>query len=53
MERSKRTNTRIHHLYSSTKNKQKKNNVMIEILLSKNTSNRFKFTMTPARAKNL
>ena len=53
MEESKRTTTRIGHLSSSRKNKQKtkKIHLMTEILLSNNTSNRFKFIMTPTRGK--
>ena len=54
MEGSKRTTTRIGHLYSSTKNKQKNKkryNLVTESLLSSNTSNRFKFIMAPNRGK--
>ena len=54
MEGSKRTATRIGHLYSSTKEqakKQKRYNLMIQHLLSNNTSNRFKFIMAPTRGK--
>ena len=48
MEGSKRTTTRIGHLSSSTKNKTKKRyHFMTESLLSNNTSNHFKFIMTP------
>ena len=55
MEGSRRTATRIGHLTSSTKNKQKKKkkryNLMTESLLFKNTSTCFKFIMTPTRVK--
>ena len=54
MEGSKRTATRIGHLYSSTKEqakKQKRYNLMIQHLLSNNTSNRFKFIMAPIVGK--
>ena len=53
MEGSKRTTTRIGQLYSSTKNKQKNKryNLMTESLQSNNTSNPFKFIMTPTRRK--
>ena len=50
MEVSKRTTTRIGHLSPLTKNKkkkQKKYHLMIESLLSNNTSYRLKFIMTP------
>ena len=57
MEGSKRTTTRFGHLCSSTKKKSKKTkkiySLMIESLLSSNTSNRFKFIVTPNRCKNL
>ena len=49
MEGSKRTATRIVHLSSSTKNKQKTKK--IEPLFSKNTSNCFKFIMTLTSGK--
>ena len=58
MEESKRTTTLISHLSSSIKNKQKKTkkkkeryHLMTECLLFNNTSNRFKFIMTPTRGK--
>ena len=56
MEGSKRTTTRIDHLYSSTKNKQKNKKgttlvLMAENLFSNNTSNRFKFIMAPTHGK--
>ena len=66
MEESKRTTTLISHLSSSIKNKQKKKtkkkqrkkkkkkeryHLMTECLLFNNTSNRFKFIMTPTRGK--
>ena len=55
MKGSKRTTARFGHLCSSTKKskKTKKNNLMIESLLSSNTSNRFKFNVTPTCEKNL
>ena len=67
MEGSKRTTTRIGNLcFSATaKNKKKKEkkkqnkktkrryNPVIKSLLSSNISNRFKFTVTPTRGKNL
>ena len=57
MEGSKRATTCFGRLCSSTKTKQKKTkkryNLMTESLLSNNTSNRSKFTMTPTRGKNL
>ena len=54
MEQCKRTTTRIGHLSSSTKNKQKKQkrfHLMTKSLLSNNTSNAFKFIMIPTRGK--
>ena len=57
MEGSKRTITRFGHLCSSTKKKKKSKktkkiyNLMTESLLSSNTSNRFKFIVTPTRGK--
>ena len=53
MEGSKKTTTRFGQLFSSTKNKEKKFNFMIERLLSNNTLNRRKSIMTPTREKNL
>ena len=50
MEGSKRTTARFGHLCSSTKRIAKRQkNLMIESLLSSNTSNRFKFIVTPTR----
>ena len=52
MKGSKGTTTRVGHLCSSTKKKQKKKkryNLMIESLLSNNTSNLYEFIMTPTR----
>ena len=54
MAGSKRTTTCIGHLSSSTKKrtkKQKRYHLITEILFSNNTSNRFKFIMTPTRGK--
>ena len=53
MEGSKKTIARIGHFSSSTKNKQKRKryHLMTENVLSNNTSNRFKFIMTPTRRK--
>ena len=54
MEGSKKTTTRIGQLSYSTKKtskKQKRLNLMTESLLSNNTSNRFKFIMTPSLGK--
>ena len=48
MEGSKRSNTCIDHLSSSTKNKD---TILGQSLLSNNTSNRFKFIMTPTHGK--
>ena len=57
MEGSKRTTIRFGHLCSSTKKiakrQQKRYNLMKEGLLSSNTSNHFKFIVTPTRGKNL
>ena len=56
MEGSKRTTTRFGHLCSSTKKikkAKKRYNLLTESLLSSNTSNRFKFIVTPTRGKNL
>ena len=57
MEGSKRTTTRFDHLCSSTKKiakrQKKRYSLMIESLLSSNTSNYFKFIVTPTRRKNL
>ena len=64
MEGSKRTTTRLGNLCFSTKKskktkkkdttyKKKRYNLLIENLLSSNTSNRFKFIVTPTRGKNL
>ena len=57
MEGSKRTTTRLVIFALQQKkntNKEKKRyNLMIESLLSSNTSNRYKFIMTPTRGKNL
>ena len=56
MEGSKRTTTRFGHLCSSTKKikkAKKRYNLLTERLLSSNTSNRFKFIVTPTRGKNL
>ena len=39
--------------HKTTKTKNKRYNLMIESLLSKNTSNRFNFIMTPTLGKNL
>ena len=49
MAGSKRTTTRIGHL--SLQQETSKNHLMIESLLSNNTSNRFQFIMTPTRGK--
>ena len=54
MEGSKKTTTRIGQLSYSTKNKQKIQKIyhlMTKSLLSNNTSNLFKFIMTPTRGK--
>ena len=54
MEGSKRTTTRIGHLYSSAKNKQKNKktyNLMTESLSSNSTSNHFEFIMALTRGK--
>ena len=55
IEGSKRNTTRFgHRCFSKKKAKRKKRyNLMIERLLSGNTSNRFKFIVTPTRGKNL
>ena len=57
MEKSKITTTRFGNLCSSTKKiakrQKKRYNLMIESLLSSNTSNRFKFIVTPTCGKNL
>ena len=56
MEGSKKTTTFFRHLCSSTKKKlkyKKRCNLMIESLLSRNTSNHFKFVVTPTRGKHL
>ena len=54
VEGSKETTTRIGHLYSSAKNKQKNKkiyNLMTESLSSNSTSNHFKFIMAPTCGK--
>ena len=52
---SKRTTTCFDHLCSSTKKQKgkKRFDLMTGSLLSGNTSNRFKFIVTPTRARNL
>ena len=51
MAGSQRTTTRIGHLFSSTKNKEKTKKIPPKSLSSNNTSNRFKFIMTPTSGK--